>query len=60
MKKVILMTLSSVALLCCGEDLTNDRETPVEYGEVDSVWSVGDSWISDTSFFEVGPDQDGD
>ena len=33
MKKVILITLSSIALLCCGDELTDDRTVPVEVGE---------------------------
>jgi hypothetical protein len=60
MKKVILITLFSIALLCCGEDLTDERSVPVEVGEVDSVWSVGDAWISDSAAIEeAGPDQEG-
>jgi hypothetical protein len=60
MKIVILITLSSIALLCCGDDLTDDRTMPVEVGEVDSVWAVGDAWTADTVTVEdVGPDQEG-
>mgnify|MGYP001373589678 FL=1 len=60
MKKVILITLSSIALLCCGDDLTDDRTVPVEVGEVDSVWAVGDAWTADIVKTEdIGPDQEG-